>query len=63
MSELELLLEELKKMQHTVITKNITNSKDVWKHLFAHDWTGAGFDNESQAKDWMNQNEYSENLN
>ena len=58
MSELELLLEELKKMQHRVSKKNITNSKDVWKLLFAKDWTGAGFDDESEAKDWMEVNAY-----
>lgn len=57
MSEIEILLQELKKMKSE--KKFIPNNKSTWGYIAQKDWTSAGFDDENEAKEWIENNPYS----
>jgi hypothetical protein len=56
MSEIELLLQELKNMKLT--KKTVENNADTWSAIRAKDWESAGFADEAEAKEWIKNNEY-----
>jgi hypothetical protein len=58
MSEIETLLEELKKMNKNNTNKIIPNNKTTWEFIRKKDWTSAGFENEAEAITWIEQNPY-----
>ena len=58
MSEIEKLLSELRNMKSENTKKNIPNNKDTWSKIGNADWTGAGFDDESEAREWIENNPY-----
>ena len=57
MNEVEKLLNELKAMS-SASRKTPENNSDTWSAIRAKDWTGAGFANESEAKEWVANNPY-----
>ncbi len=57
MGEIEKLLSELRQLKEN--KKIILNSKEIWKYIGNRDWTGAGFDDEKEAQDWIENNPYS----
>lgn len=56
MSEIEKLLKELKNLKEN--KKIIPNNKETWKYIGNRDWTGAGFEDEREAADWIENNPY-----
>jgi hypothetical protein len=58
MSEIEKLLSELRNMKSENTKKNIANNKDTWSKIGNADWTGAGFDDENETKEWIESNLY-----
>jgi hypothetical protein len=56
-NEMDSLLKELQAMKRD--RKTIHNSKDVWSAIGQRDWTAAGFENEAEAIEWINNNPYS----
>lgn len=56
-NEIDDFLNELRNLKQT--KKTITNSRDVWAAIGQQDWSSAGFDNEEEAKQWIEENPYS----
>lgn len=57
MSEIEVLLNELKNIKSTG-RKTVENNANTWKCIANKDWEGAGFANEEEAKQFILDNPY-----
>ena len=56
MSEIETLLQELRGMKSN--KKTIQNNSDTWSNIRSKNWEAAGFENEEEAKVWIENNPY-----
>lgn len=57
-NEITRLLEELKSMTSVNAEKHISNNRDVWSKIGAKDIEAAGFENEAEMIQWLENNEY-----
>ena len=58
--EVRQLIERLKQLKNS--KKEIKNNAETWACIRAKDWTGAGFKDEEEAKQWISDNPYEANL-
>jgi len=56
MSELDILLNELRNMQEP--NKQVPNTPETWQAISQGDWVKAGFSSEDEMKSWISDNPY-----